>query len=875
MLNFPAIRHLYRLHPKMANASRTGNIKPVSSPEYRQLDRSKNEFRLLKILPPVYLQRADASPLDFSPEPVRCELQYESLDVLATRLGAKQSSMNSILDYILQDIPTKRANDSETDTEALMELLGNSLGSKLSVDTATKHEISSERKEALQILYEISNHKLRMWCPDGIQLGTRTFEDWLSTWLWTPLSGDPHHLEHRSYVWRDQTRVTLSREQDAMIAASGLTMRQALELAGMAPEEIEQLCGRTSNSANDSVEITIDGIPVLVGRNLEKALRTLREIPEISRGTRVWVDALCINQQDVEEKNIEVARMGEIYRNADRVVSYLGDERDQSGQILEFMDAIGTVMQNAQTLTPIIIGFLKNIQADMAASMARLFLRTYFSRIWIVQEIVLGGKKSIIICGARRFSWTNLLRCGNMLSAGMAAGSWNYNMKLDPMQGDEENFLTMADLKDGITKLQMLRDAHIDSKPKEDESDRQVPRSNTIWFRIPSSNNATDSRDLIYGMMSLLPMKLTRLIHVEYASHNKFVDVMRGFAEAHITSTQSLYWILHRYYSPFLGHKDWPTWVPNLAQQFSSTHWDWPLNLQGNACPNVHCDPSFATARDNRKHLLVCGGKKLGTIHMVTSNLVTDTALWKRSIIQMLAESLTAENAEQVYPMMESLQRSIRLQQSLIIPEEDRNEIQIAYNVGTRSVASTHRYGDIEGLKMALNECFGCFGVKLEGGQSIFNFPFDMDGEQDEALNQVATSREFMTPMVTSFNMLREFFGDFNLWGTSFSDLFPVRTANVDPASFSVLDIKGNAMTLAHLFTTSDGFVGTCLSNIQAGDELFLLAGCHMPVLLKKSAGFSGAYELRGGVYIPGLISGEALDCKGRPEDDFETVLIC
>jgi len=174
------------------------------------------------------------------------------------------------------------------------------------------------------------------------------------------------------------------------------------------------------------------------------------------------VDALCINQQDVQEKNFEVKRMGEIYRKADRVVSYLGEESDQSGHILEFMDAIGEVMQQAKVLAPMILGFLRNIQADMAFSMARFFLRTYFSRIWIVQEIVLGGEKSIAICGARRFSWTNLLRCGKMLNAGMAAASWNYRMKLGPTQNEEEDeyYLTLADLKDGITKLHASRCPH-------------------------------------------------------------------------------------------------------------------------------------------------------------------------------------------------------------------------------------------------------------------------------------------------------------------------------------------------------------------------------------------------------------------------------
>ena len=874
----------------MANTSGKATIRQASYPTYRPLDRSKSEFRLLKILPSANRLEADARPLDFSQDPVRCELQYASLDVLAARFSAIESSKNSISAYIFQDTRRTRANDAETDVGALMDSLESQLGRMLSVDHNTVYEIGAERLEALQELYEKSRQTLEVWRPEGIQLRPKSFKDWLSSWVWTPLSGDTNHLEEKSlgyfalsYVWRDQGQVTYGTDDPEirrMVAASGLTMRQALELTDMSPQMIEELCNQEGGSADDSAEIVLDGVPVPVGRNLEKALRTLREMPEISNGTRVWVDALCINQQDVQEKNFEVKRMGDIYGKADRVVSYLGEESDQSGSILEFMDAIGEVMQQARVLAPITLGFLQNVQADMAFSMARFLMRTYFSRIWIVQEVVLGGEKSIAICGTRRFSWTNLLRCGKMLNAGMAAASWNFDMQLGWIQNEEEEpyCVTLADLKDGITKLQMLRDARIDSRGEEGENNqvaRRVPGSSTLWFRIASSNNATDSRDLIYGMMDLLPKKLTDFINVDYASPNQFVDVMRMFAEAHIKSTQSLHWILHRSYSPFLGHQDWPTWVPNMAQRFSSAHWDWTVNLDGIACPNIPCTPSFIIASDTGKHLLVCKGMKLDMILNATQNVVTDTLHKKMSMIHILADSMTSENAEEIYPIMQNLQSSVQKQQWLIVPEGDHQLTTNTNNLRTVPIASAMRYGNTEGLKAALNKCFSRFGVKLVGGQSIFNFPLDVSEEDKVTLNQSQASREFNAPMVQTFNVIRNLFADLNLWGPTFRDLFPAHAANVDPASFSAPEIEGVPMSVARLFTTFGGYVGACLCNVRAGDELFLLAGCSMPVLLKRSAVVAGAYELRGGVYVPGLMAGEAFYGKERPRDHFKTLLIC
>ena len=874
----------------MANTSGKATIRQASYPTYRPLDRSKGEFRLLKILPSVNRLEADAEPLDFSQDPVRCQLQYESLDVLAASSSTLEYSKNSIAAYIFQDLRRTRANDAETDVGALVGSLESQFSRMLSVDRNTTYEISTERMQVLQELYETSRQKLEVWRPEGIQLDPKSFKEWLSSWVWTPLSGDTNHLEEKSlgyfalsYVWRDQGQVTYGTDDPEirrMVAASGLTMRQALERTSMAPQAIEELCNQEGGSTDDSAEIVLDGVPLLVGRNLEKALRTLREMPEIPNGTRVWVDALCINQQDVQEKNFEVKRMGDIYRKADRVVSYLGEESDQSGSILEFMDAIGEVMQQARVLAPITLGFLQNVQADMAFSMARFLMRTYFSRIWIVQEIVLGGDKSIVICGARRFSWTNLLRCGKMLSAGMAASaSWNFDMQLGWIQNKEEEpyCVTLADLRDGITKLQMLRDARIDSRGEKGENNqvaRRVPHSSTLWFRIASSNNATDSRDRIYGMMDLLPKKLTDFINVDYASPNQFVDVMRMFAEAHIKSTQSLHWILHRSYSPFLGHQDWPTWVPNMAQRFSSAHWDWTVNLDGNACPDIPCTPSFSIASDTGKHLLVCKGMKLDMILNATQNVVTDSLREKMSIIHHLTGSMSSENAEAIHPILQALLSSVHKQQWLIVKESDNEATTDSYNPITPPIASAKRYENTEGLKAALNKCFSRFGVKLAGGQSIFNFPLDISEEDKVPLKQFQASREFDAPK-WAFNIIRDFFADFYLWGPTFRDLFPAHAANVDPASFSVPEIEGLPMSVARLFTTFGGYVGACLCNVRAGDELFLLAGCSMPVLLKRSAVVAGAYELRGGVYVPGLMAGEAFYGMERPRDHFKTLLIC
>ena len=61
----------------------------------------------------------------------------------------------------------------------------------------------------------------------------------------------------------------------------------------------------------------------MVTKSLEQALRHVRHLDEVRR---LWVDAVCINQQDLNERNRQVWSMDEVYRRAERVALWLDVE---------------------------------------------------------------------------------------------------------------------------------------------------------------------------------------------------------------------------------------------------------------------------------------------------------------------------------------------------------------------------------------------------------------------------------------------------------------------------------------------------------------------------------------------------------------------
>ncbi|KAF1996943.1 hypothetical protein P154DRAFT_417413, partial [Amniculicola lignicola CBS 123094] len=75
-------------------------------------------------------------------------------------------------------------------------------------------------------------------------------------------------------------------------------------------------------SPEDTKTITINGMPVTVGENLAAALDCLRS----SLVDKVWIDAICINQDDIDERNAQILRIRDIFSQSLAVTVWLGED---------------------------------------------------------------------------------------------------------------------------------------------------------------------------------------------------------------------------------------------------------------------------------------------------------------------------------------------------------------------------------------------------------------------------------------------------------------------------------------------------------------------------------------------------------------------
>lgn len=163
----------------------------------------------------------------------------------------------------------------------------------------------------------------------------------------------------------------------------------------------------TWGERTDKVQITLANSKFWVTQNLFLALRQLRS-EECDKC--LWIDAICINQNNTEEKNNQVQQMARIYQMAKHVHVWLGPENETSKLAMTFLKKINTKVRacidSGSPLREVhewIKAAFENPEYDpIWKAIARLWQRNYWSRVWIIQEVVFGTSKQLqcfIHCG--------------------------------------------------------------------------------------------------------------------------------------------------------------------------------------------------------------------------------------------------------------------------------------------------------------------------------------------------------------------------------------------------------------------------------------------------------------------------------------------
>ena len=224
--------------------------------------------------------------------------------------------------------------------------------------------------------------------------------------------------------------------------------------------------------------------------NLSDALRHLRNYSDPSPkqsgeqpGTIVlWIDNICINQEDSSEKSSQVRMMAEIYKRAKSVFVWLGREGEESNIGMDFILRIPE--QEHQGMLSV-----RGSDPHQWGAFVALMRRAWFTRRWVVQEIAL-AKEAFLVCGDSFVNWDDFIVAVEFFIKRFDTIAALYN----DSALFKQKVLALGDLK-ASAAFKMVTVANGKGKAREKTLETLV--SELTMFE------AGDPRDSVYAVMAL------------------------------------------------------------------------------------------------------------------------------------------------------------------------------------------------------------------------------------------------------------------------------------------------------------------------------------------------------------------------------------
>lgn len=287
--------------------------------------------------------------------------------------------------------------------------------------------------------------------------------------------------------------------------------------------------------------IHVNGWRLGIAPDLAAALSVLRQN---MRTDLVWVDAVCINHDDQEEKFRQVVKMSEIYTQAQEVVAWLGSVDEETNRAIDYL--LDTSLSRWE---------LSSYQPHRVSVLCRLFERKWFHRIWVAQEVAL-ARKITVFCGPREIPW-NVLKT--------FASFWSSHVRL----------LTGAAEREEMYQLQPLLRTH-----QEQSSYRHLevgallfPKAGSLadLLHLSKSLTVSDLRDRIYALLALTKERTDIKIDYSKSTTEVYVQAVDHMIR-HRKSLDVILW-------PWIPQQDrlrleteLPSWMPdwNFTSAFAS-----------------------------------------------------------------------------------------------------------------------------------------------------------------------------------------------------------------------------------------------------------------------------------------------------------------
>ena len=327
-----------------------------------------------------------------------------------------------------------------------------------------------------------------------------------------------------------------------------------------------------------------------ITQNLHNALRRLRHATE----TRTfWVDAVCINQADILERNAQIGLMKEIFGIAQEVIIWIGEDNQNTVDGVNLLKLLYAAALEGK-LPAFSDFFLLEEKLEQAGlpkydspawkCAVDLYQRSWFTRIWVVQELAL-AKSAVVHCGRQSVPWSYFSYSAPCI---LKAVIWNYlNLQL---RFEYNRFIGMDWSRDRLQ--QGLQTTLLDCLSR------------------ARSSFSMDPRDKVFGILGLASDDKTLLPNPDYST--SVVEIYQTLTKNTIITQRSL---------DILSEVEDPMWT--LIDKLPSWAVDWSAQTRGFPFRKLPVYTHFRAAGDSVVRLDKCTtpgtlaltGNRIDTIH--------------------------------------------------------------------------------------------------------------------------------------------------------------------------------------------------------------------------------------------------------------------
>ncbi|KAF2113551.1 heterokaryon incompatibility protein-domain-containing protein [Lophiotrema nucula] len=583
-------------------------------------------------------------------------------------------------------------------------------------------------------------------------------------------------------------------------------------------------------------QIVLNGQKTMVTSNLYLALAEFRDAGEFNGRFRLWVDALCINQNDLAERARQIKFMRVIYSSAWTVIAWLGPEHQRSSAAIQLIRDLAFFQEE---------GYVDEIEARLGAdpqfvgsrnwlALQELMERPYWHRLWIIQEICMGSTSTWLRCGNILIDWPTFCK-------GVAVLQEHLWLIKDSCL--EQDVITSKVDVASVWRTTSLHLVYQDMSMLSRGGNTELSLGRLL--DLANSADCTDMRDKVYALAGLMPPSVAKLLRPDYAQAEAavYTAATRAFVQVYDNLDPI------REGNPW-GPANAPSWVAD---------WQWRGRIRWSRNEHPVWGPAYLGLRraEKSKHTpyQASGNTKHNPVFSDDGRFLKCTGIVVDSVSSLSARGVGFFDWSRDSIVKAKNWRSIYGDQTATAEAVYRTLVCDRVAGGDRASARHSAIFHLPSTFARAGPQFALRGWRFLGSLEGYYFRWEC----------------FRTAN-RNFPLGPYLFDDF------FDDAIPQDASEFDYTEvYSCFDRSSKKR---RLMLTEKGYMGWAPDNIygrdaeqtERGDLIAVVLGCSTPLAIRRRG---DKYQVLGEAYVQGLMDGEAIEALREGKYQTEELVFC